>query len=350
MTLFKKSIFLFFVLPLVCLGKDELFAQGRVDAQGRSLVLDTLNVHFKIERPAFAPVESIHWTDKDPIDTLPTVNEFVKVILNADNTWRYLKLPEPGRDTTLFAKNWDTYSMDPYKKKLDDLSYTWSIWLVDSLSQYHCPYQGKLHPRGKFGVRRGRRHQGVDIPLPSGTPIYATFTGKVRVSRYSNGYGNLVVIRHENGLETFYAHLSKRMVESGDWVNAGDIIGQGGSTGRSTGPHLHFETRYDGFAFDPCWLIDFSTGRLRKRLFVLHKKFFSPYSNYEQDFEDEWKNAEEDAKEDAERKAMKWYTVKSGDTLSRIAVKNGTTVSTICRLNGIKANSTLRVGKTLRVR
>ena len=170
------------------------------------------------------------------------------------------------------------------------------------------------------------------------------------MSRYWGAYGNVVIIRHENGIETFYAHLSKRLVEEGEWVNAGDVIGHGGSTGRSTGPHLHFETRYQGFAFDPQWLIDFKTGQLRHRLFVLKKKYFNIYSNYEQDFEDEMKNHEEDKAEDAEREAMRWYTIKSGDTLGRIAINNNTTVSELCRLNGINRNTTLKIGKKIRVR
>ena len=158
------------------------------------------------------------------------------------------------------------------------------------------------------------------------------------------------MIRHDNGLETFYAHLSKRNVEVGDWVNAGDVIGLGGSTGRSTGPHLHFETRHNGFAFDPQWLIDFEKGTLRHRLFVLKKKYFNIYSNYEQDFEDELKNEEDDKKEDAEREAMRWYTIKSGDTLGRIAINNGTTVNALCKLNGIKSTTTLKIGRKIRVR
>ena len=155
----KKIVILLSVLPLLLLGKDELSAQVSEDAADRSRCLDTAKVHFLTERPALVPVKSLHWQESDPVDTLPTVNEYVKVVLFGDNTWKYLKLPEPGRDSTLYAENWNNYSMDPYQKKLSDLPYTWSIWLVDSLSQYHCPYQGKVNPRGKFGVRRGRRHQ-----------------------------------------------------------------------------------------------------------------------------------------------------------------------------------------------
>lgn len=328
---------------LICMSINVLLARDIYR-------IDTVRNHLVVPRPALQPLKSLVTSDTDPIDTLSTANEFIKVVLYADNTWQYVKLPGFQTQTDVFDKHWDTTVSNPYKVQQEDLPYSWSIWLVDSLDQYHCPFQGDIHPRGKFGPRRGRRHQGVDIPLKVGDPIYAAFTGKVRMSRYLGGYGNVVVIRHENGIETFHGHLSKRMVEVGDWVNAGDVIGLGGSTGRSTGPHLHFETRYQGFAFDPQWLIDFKTGDLRHRLFVLKKKYFSVYSNYEQDFEDEWKNEEEDKKEDAERAAMKWHTIRSGDTLGRIAINNGTTVSAICKLNGITPKTILKIGRRIRVR
>lgn len=312
--------------------------------------LDTTKTTLVIPRPALEPLKSLMVSPDDPIDTLDTVNEHVKVVLYADNTWQYYKTPDFKKLSGLFDEHWDEVNSNPYKMSLNDLPSAWSLWLVDSLDQYHCPYQGDVYYRGKFGMRRGRRHQGVDIPLKTGEPVYATFTGKVRMSKYFGAYGNVVIIRHENGLETFYAHLSKRHVEAGDWVNAGDVIGLGGSTGRSTGPHLHFETRYNGFAFDPQWLIDFKTGELRHRLFVLKKKYFNIYSNYEQDFEDEMKNEEEDKKEDAEKAAMKYYTIRSGDTLGRIAINNGTTVNALCRLNGITPKTTLRIGRRIRVR
>lgn len=312
--------------------------------------IDTVRNHLVIPRPALEPLKSLVKSPSDPIDTLDTANEYIKVVLFADNTWQYVKLPGYQSEKDVFENNWDTTVSNPYKLEQANLPYSWSIWLVDSLDQYKCPFQGEIHPRGKFGPRRGRRHQGVDIPLKTGDPIYAAFTGKVRMSKYLGGYGNVVVIRHENGIETFHGHLSKRMVEEGDWVNAGDVIGLGGSTGRSTGPHLHFETRYQGFAFDPQWLIDFKTGDLRHRLFVLKKKYFSQYSNYEQDFEDEWKNEEDDKREEAERAAMRWHTIKSGDTLGRIAINNGTTVSAICKLNGITPKTVLKIGRRIRVR
>ena len=312
--------------------------------------IDTVRTQLVVPRPALEPLKSLVTSPTDAIDTLDTANEHIKVVLHADNTWHYYKTPSFQQVSGVYDSNWDDNSTNPYGIEQKDLPDEWAIWLVDSLDQYHCPFQGSVYHRGKFGVRRGRRHQGVDIPLKTGDPVYATFTGKVRVSKYWGAFGNLVVIRHDNGLETFYAHLSKRNVEVGDRVNAGDVIGLGGSTGRSTGPHLHFETRHNGFAFDPQWLIDFEKGTLRHRLFVLKKKYFNIYSNYEQDFEDELKNEEDDKKEDAEREAMRWYTIKSGDTLGRIAINNGTTVNAICKLNGIKPTTTLKIGRKIRVR
>ena len=322
---------------------------GEISAQ-QARKLDSDKTVLQIRRPALEPVPSLEQVKSGAIDTLDTVNEHVKVILYADNTWKYYKLPSFEQEENVFDEHWDETSSNPYKLEYKDLPYSWSIWLADSLSYYCCPFKGEVHPRGKFGMRRGRRHQGVDLPLKTGDPVYAMFNGRVRMSKYMGGFGNLVVIRHENGIETFYGHLSKRNVEVGDWVNAGDIIGLGGSTGRSTGPHLHFETRYKGFAFDPQWIIDFKTGNLRHRLFVLKKKYFDIYSNYEQDFEDEWKNEEDDKREEAERAAMKWHTVKSGDTLGRIAINNGTTVNAICKLNGITPDTVLKIGRRLRVR
>ena len=338
-----RNIVIMFTCMMAMLSAGELSAEN-------PLRLDTVKTVLQVRRPALEKVKSLDVSPVGAIDTLDTANEHVKVVLLSDNTWYYHKTPDFEQSKDVFDKYWDETSSNPYKMSLDSLPYSWSIWLVDSLGQFHCPYKGEVHPRGKFGPRRGRRHQGIDMPLKTGDPVYATFTGRVRVSNYMGGFGNLVIIRHENGIETFYGHLSKRNVKAGDWVNAGDIIGLGGSTGRSTGPHLHYETRYNGFAFDPQWLIDFKTGELRHRLFVLKKKYFNIYSNYEQDFEDEWKNEEDDKREEAERKAMKWHVVKSGDTLGRIAINNGTTVNAICKLNGITPKTVLKIGRRIRVR
>ncbi len=286
------------------------------------------------------------------IDTLTTDNDAVQVILYSDNSWKYVRNREIAKDSTIFEKYWDTTTLFPYREvDMSGMPKSVVIDLVDSLTSYHCPYQGSVHPRGKYGPRRRRQHQGVDLPLKMGDPVYATFCGRVRISQYNKGgYGNLVIIRHDNGLETYYGHLSERMVEPGQWVEAGQIIGLGGSTGRSTGPHLHFETRYYGQSFDPERLIDFKNGTLSRETFLLKKSFFSIYSNTGQDFDDEIANEEQDKQEAAEKAAMKYYKIRSGDTLGAIARRHGTTVANICRLNGIKSTTILRIGRSLRVR
>ena len=250
------------------------------------------------------------------LDTLATENDAVQVILYSNNSWKYVLNREVAKDSTIFEKYWDTTTLFPYKEvDMSEMPKSVVIDLVDSLTSYHCPYQGSVHPRGKYGPRRRRQHQGVDLPLKAGDPVY-----------------------------------SERIVHADEWVEAGQIIGLGGSTGRSTGPHLHFETRYYGQSFDPERLIDFKNGTLSRETFLLKKSFFSIYSNAGQDFEDEIANEEQDKKEAAEKAAMKYYKIRSGDTLGGIARRYGTTVTNICRLNGIKSTTVLRIGRSLRVR
>ena len=283
------------------------------------------------------------------IDTLETPNSAIRILLFNDNTWRYLLAEDFRNDTTIYNDHWNTTATNAYADvDLNSLAEATPIRLVDSLGSYHYPYIGRITSR--YGPRRGRPHQGIDMALKVGDPVYATFDGKVRLSKAAGNYGNLVIIRHCNGLETYYAHLSERSVESGDWVVAGQQIGLGGNTGRSTGPHLHYEVRYRGQSFDPERIIDFKTGELRREELLLKRRHFSIYAKFEQDFDDE---IEAEKQEEAERKAaaaIQYHTVRSGDTLGALARKYGTTVTRICQLNNIKSTSILRIGQRLRVK
>lgn len=283
------------------------------------------------------------------IDTLATESDKISIILFNDNTWRYVMSENYKADSEVFSDHWNTTATHAYSDvELNSLPEATPILLIDSMESYHYPYIGRITSR--YGPRRGRAHQGLDISLKMGDPIYATFDGKVRFSKAAGNYGNLVIIRHNNGLETYYAHLSQRDVEVGDWVVAGQQIGLGGSTGRSTGPHLHYEVRYKGQSFDPERIIDFSSGNLRRAELLLKRRHFSIYAKYEQDFDAE---VEVEKIEEAERKAaaaIQYHTVRSGDILGSIARKYGTTVTRICQLNGIKSTSILRIGQRLRVR
>jgi hypothetical protein len=195
----------------------------------------------------------------------------------------------------------------------------------------------------------------LDIGLKTGDPIYATFDGKVRLSKAAGDYGNLIIIRHNNGLETYYAHLSERDVEAGDWVVAGQQIGKGGSTGRSSGPHLHFEVRYKGQSFDPERIFDFKTGELRRADLLLQRRHYSIYSKFEQDFTDEEEAAQQEAKEKAAAapktpSTAQYHTIVQGDMLGALAIKYKTTVKRICELNNIQESTVLKLGRKIRVR
>lgn len=196
---------------------------------------------------------------------------------------------------------------------------------------YYQPVPGVV--TSPFGWRRWQFHCGMDIDLDKGDTVRAAFDGVVRYAKWGSGYGNCIIIRLNNGLENLYGHLSAIKVQPNQKVKAGELIGLGGSTGRSTGPHLHFEIRYKGAPLNPASIIDFENKTLKSDVVYLSKKNFK-YVN--------------DVKMVAG--SMKYYTVKSGDTLSKIALKTGTSVTALCRLNGISSATILQIGKVLRVR
>ncbi len=213
------------------------------------------------------------------IDTLDTDDSNIKIVIFTNNTWCYYYPDLNERmDREVYREHWVNDRVFAYTDiQLERLPPVIDLQLIDRYGDFHAPAIGKVF--SKYGTRGRRRHQGVDIPLSVGEPIYAAFNGKVRYARYNTGgYGNLVIIRHENGLETWYAHLTRCNVAQDDYVTAGTVIGFCGNTGRSRGAHLHFEMRYCDQAFDPEHLIDFSTGDLRYQTFALDRSFFSIYS------------------------------------------------------------------------
>ncbi|MDE6714973.1 MAG: peptidoglycan DD-metalloendopeptidase family protein, partial [Muribaculaceae bacterium] len=155
------------------------------------------------------------------------------------------------------------------------------------------------------------------------------------------GYGYYVVLRHENGLETVYGHLSKFIVEPNEYVKAGDPIALGGNTGRSTGSHLHFETRFMGYAINPAAIFDFENQTTHTDTYTFNKKTFENSRDYSP------RNKGKNSTYAASGKST--YRVRKGDSLSKIAVRNGTTVAKLCKLNGITTSTKLQVGKVLRV-
>ena len=189
----------------------------------------------------------------------------------------------------------------------------------------------------KFGPRRRRMHNGLDVKVYIGDTIRAAFSGKVRMVKYERrGYGQYVVIRHENGLETVYGHLSKQLVKEDQYVEAGEVIGLGGNTGRSTGSHLHFETRFLGQAINPALLFDFE-----KQDIVADSYLFQKGRN-------RYRGNNRNAGTITTDGDIQYYKVRKGDSLARISKKTGTSIDALCKLNRITRRTTLRIGQVLR--
>ena len=287
-----------------------------------------------------------------PVDTLDTHDMFRKVVLFDNGTWLYYNIDMSFIPYALESDHWITEKVHSYNDiALKDFPDTVPLVLVDSLHRYCIPHPGPITSRYKF--RWKRAHKGIDIGLHVGDAIYAAFDGIVRAAlpiNMTGGYGNVLVIRHPNGLETYYGHLTRFIVKSGDIVKAGEVIGYGGNTGRSTGPHLHFETRYMGQAFDPERIFDFENGTLRCEEFILKKHYFNINSHYGQTDQQSLEASKKKPISSTSKSKSVYYTVKKGDTLEKIAKRNGTTVDKICKLNGIKKTKTLSIGQKLRIR
>ena len=227
--------------------------------------------------------------------------------------------------------NWNNQYVHAYGKEvIIPESYT-----ID-LTGFHMPTPS-TRITSPFGPRWRRMHNGLDLKVNIGDTIVAAFDGKVRIVRYGRrGYGKYVVIRHDNGLETIYGHLSKQLVEENQLVKAGEVIGLGGNTGRSTGSHLHFETRFLGIAINPALMFDFP-----KQDIVADTYTFKKTKGYQ-------RAAGSHDTQLASDGTIRYHKVKSGDTLSRIAKLRGVSISTLCKLNRIKPTTTLRIGQVLR--
>ena len=210
-----------------------------------------------------------------------------------------------------------------------------------------------------FGARWGRQHKGIDVKVYIGDTIRAAFSGKVRMVKYeAGGYGKYVVIRHGNGLETIYGHMSKHLVAEDEIVEAGQPIGLGGNTGRSTGSHLHFETRLCGVALNPALMFDFKNQDVIGDYYMFYRDTYQKESIVANRLRGVGGKGKIEADEDTElaiaapaasyAKDVKFHKVKRGETLASIARKRGTTIDEICRLNRIGRNIRLMPGQILK--
>lgn len=233
----------------------------------------------------------------------------------------------------LYGSNWENRWVDPFRGAAK-VNFPDSFAIDCSSFVYPIAIDSMARITSKYGPRRRRMHKGIDLKVQVGDTIRAAFDGKVRIRNFERrGYGNYLVVRHPNGLETVYGHLSKSLVDVNDIVRAGDPIALGGNTGRSTGSHLHFETRFLGQAINPADIIDFENSVPHQDVYVFHNiKINGRKSNIYTSSSDQ----------------MVYHRVKSGDTLGKIARMYGTTVNELCRLNGIKSTSMLRLGQSIR--
>lgn len=239
---------------------------------------------------------------------------------------------------------WDTTVYNPYKNILVE----YPIKIAFNDSSYASPVPHKKVITSRYGWRRGRPHKGIDIDLVTGDSVVSMLDGIVRFARYSRGHGKTVVVRHYNGLETTYAHLSHIAVKANDSVSKGQFIGKGGNTGRSSGSHLHLVTSYRGEYIHPEYLfnLDDSNNIRSEQLWVTRKWTRPVYHSSRGLAKLTLFTSKEEALASLE-KERKVYVVRKGDTLSRISKRNSTSIAAICRTNKIKRSSTLRIGQKL---
>lgn len=231
----------------------------------------------------------------------------------------------PSHDLYAF---WDTENPNCYRSQLPLSDTTYNVDLVDRLNGcgFAIPVNGTI--TSLYGYRDGKMHNGIDIALHTGDPVVAAFRGMVRVAKRYGSFGNVVVIRHYNGFETVYAHLSKISVQPGDMVDPGQLIGKGGNTGRSRGPHLHFEVRFKGQPVNPRFFIDLENKKLLSESVVV-RKTKTGLAAYPA--------------------GTVFHTIKGGDYLYKVALQYGVTVKQLCDWNGIPKKTNLVAGMKLKV-
>jgi len=250
-----------------------------------------------VKKPIITPVI---WDITDSLNYIPAYDQYCG--FDQNSIWGFKVDQTKKQDTSHFA-------------------------LVYDSCDFSSPWTGRV--TSSYGWRNNRPHYGVDIKLNTGDSVRSAFSGMVRISKYSRSYGNVIVVRHENGLETLYAHLSKRTVKIGDFVETGKTLGLGGNTGRSFGSHLHFETRYLGEPINPMDVFEITDSS-----FTVHQKQFELTSKNFQFVK--------------EVRKIKHHRVRSGDSLWRISKKYGVSINQLCRINKINRKKSLRIGQKIR--
>ncbi|MDO5971431.1 M23 family metallopeptidase [Flavivirga aquimarina] len=268
----------------------------------------------------------------------PFIKKDIKIENSKNDT--YLN----NRISDIRKTHWDTTVYNPYKNvKID-----FPVKIEFEDTTYTPPINFKKVVTSRYGWRRGRAHRGIDIDLVTGDSVVSMFDGVVRLASYTRGHGKTVIVRHYNGLETVYAHLSKYSVKANDTIQKGQLLGSGGATGNARGSHLHLCVNYKGISINPEYLFNFGKeNTIRSKKIWVTENWVKPglHSSKRQTKLKILHTKEEAIASLKKRKVV--YIVKSGDTLSRIASKNNISMSTICKTNRIRKTSTLRIGQRL---
>jgi len=319
-----------------CYGEnndDESHNKDTVSA----LVISASNPIFKnisglSGKKIISVIDSLLELDEIPIDLIKEINEYTESRLLEHDFYNsltnfYDNSAIPSQST--YGK-WDTRNISPYDEDLSKNDSSILLTLTDSKN--NCNFVSPIQDpvvTSNFGWRNGRNHNGIDLDLQVWDPVVASFDGMVRIALFHEGYGRVVVIRHYNGLETLYAHLHRLKVKPGDIVEAGQIIGLGGSSGHSSGSHLHFEVRFKGKSLNPKHLISFKNNDLISDSVELIKN--------------KWDYA-------ALPLGVEYHTIERGDFMYKIANRYGISVTELCELNGYRRNKTLIVGRKIRIK
>jgi murein DD-endopeptidase MepM/ murein hydrolase activator NlpD len=270
-------------------------------------------------------------------------------IIKSDSLFRY--------SFNLYLNTWDEKKPSVYKSAKYPGNGTVKLLLFPDSGAFSMPCDNNL-VTSHYGWRRGRMHRGTDVDLETGDEVRSVMDGVVRFAGWYSGYGYCVLIRHMNGLETLYAHLSKLEVKSGQVLNHGDKIGLGGTTGHSTGSHLHFEVHFMGRAINPELIFDFKKKEAKTDYLIVSSdgkaRAYNPATASDsieqtQSLTDDH-DAETEAAEPVKQTQNKYHYVRKGETLYKLSRKYGTSVSALCRMNRIRSTTTLRIGQKLRVK
>lgn len=276
---------------------------------------------FGVEELVFDEENVVENSDFDSVDIADVDTAIVVIERDSSSLAAHYQMFNDSLYEGVYNKIWSTSVVNPYNVNLYKMKDT----VLISMEGYTHPFLGRITSR--FGMRSYRYHYGTDVKLLVGDSVRSAFDGVVRISKMGSGYGYYVLVRHDNGLETVYGHLSKLLVTPDTYVKSGDVIGLGGNTGRSTGSHLHYEIRYVGNPINPENVVDFETGQPKDSTLTICAATYK----YKSEILD-----------------VAYYVVRKGDTLSGIAKKRHTTVSKLCKLNKITPKTVLKIGRKLR--